>query len=448
VLAVRLVPTKGGHALAGADEASAGPDDGGADDDTADDAGPDAASGGRSGLAGRVASLVVRVARKVRRRARRSARAVRSRMFRATIEVATSLPRRGKPVILFTSDSRAALGGNLELIHDRMLERGVHKRYRIKTIFRPATTLHRPFRDRIRLPLLLGRADIIIIDDYQPAIYWVPVRRHRIVQVWHAVGAFKMVGYSRVGRPGAPTPFARTHKNYSLVTVSAATDIEVYAEAFGISEASVRATGVPRVDRFFDPEYALRARELALAAHPQIEGKRTILFAPTFRGNGVRSATYDMGHLDLAAVHALCVEKDAIFIIRLHPFVGERPVIPAGLTDRIIDGSQAGIDINDLLFSVDLLITDYSSVIYEYSTFGRPALFYAWDLEEYVASRDFYEPYETFVPGRIVRTCEELVDAIQREDYDVDRMAGFAARHFEHHDAGSTDRVLDAILGG
>lgn len=72
--------------------------------------------------------------------------------------------------------------------------------------------------------------------------------------------------------------------------------------------------------------------------------------------------------------------------------------------------------------------------------------FFAYDLEEYVGSRDFYEPYESFVPGRIVRTFDELLDAIRRDDYQLEKVAPFASRHLDHLDGGSTDRVIDLIL--
>jgi CDP-ribitol ribitolphosphotransferase len=75
-------------------------------------------------------------------------------------------------------------------------------------------------------------------------------------------------------------------------------------------------------------------------------------------------------------------------------------------------------------------------------------LFYAWDLDEYIASRDFYEPFESFVPGRIVRTFPELVDAIRRDDYEADKVAGFATRHFAHLDGSATDRVIDELIVG
>ena len=171
-----------------------------------------------------------------------------------------------------------------------------------------------------------------------------------------------------------------------------------------------------------------------------------ILFAPTFRGNGAKSATYPMELLDYEALHEVCVAKDAVCIVRMHPFVRESLEIPEALRDRIIDGSSASIDVNDLLFAVDLLVTDYSSIVFEFSTQDRPMLFFAFDLEEYVASRDFYVDYRDFVPGRIVRTFDEMLDAIRRDDYEPEKLAAFRASHLDHFDGNATDRVIDLIL--
>jgi CDP-ribitol ribitolphosphotransferase len=368
-------------------------------------------------------------------------------LFEASLRIARIAARRNGRRILFTSDSRSELGGNLQLVHDRMVERGLDRDHELLTLFKPGITTRRSFRDRFRLPWLLARADTIVIDDYQPVIYRVNIPDVRIVQLWHAVGAFKTVGYSRVGKPGAPNPYGRIHKNYSWVTVSSHTDVPVYAEAFGIPEERVVATGIPRTDRFFDPAYGQAAQALAREAFPETRGRTTILFAPTFRGHGAKTATYDFERLDYAALHALCVEKDAVCIVRMHPFVRDPLGIPEAFGDRLLDGQRSSIDVNDLLFAVDLLITDYSSIVYEFSTLGRPMLFYAYDLDEYVAGRDFYEPYEDFVPGRIVRTFAELIDAIRRDDCQAEKVVPFADRHFDHRDAGSTDRVVDLIVG-
>jgi CDP-ribitol ribitolphosphotransferase len=270
----------------------------------------------------------------------------------------------------------------------------------------------------------------------------------RIVQLWHASGPFKTVGYSRIGKDGGPRPWSRTHKNYTHAIVSSEADVPFYAEAFGIPESRVVPTGIPRMDRYFDPEARAEGRAAALAAFPMTRDRTTILFAPTFRGDGPRDAHYDLGWLDYAALHALASERDAIVIIRMHPFVGAPLDIPEAYADRLVDGSTSAVDVNDLLFVVDLLVTDYSSIVFEYSTLARPMLFYTPDLEDYIASRDFYEPFETFVPGRIVRTFDALLDAIRRQEFEIEKVGPFAARHFAHLDGSSTDRVIDEVILG
>ncbi len=368
----------------------------------------------------------------------------RRRLFQYAFYASRVFARRNGRRILFTSDSRPALGGNLKLVHDRMVERHLDEQYELMTLFRPSLATPRAWRDRFLMAWRLARADVILLDDFQPAIYL--VTGARIIQLWHAYGAFKTVGYSRAGKPGSISPWSNAHKNYTFATVGSHNDVPFYAEAFGIPEERIVPTGLPRMDVFVEGARRGQGRERAFAAFPEARGRRTILFAPTFRGAGARAATYDTSMLDFGALHELCVEKDAVLIIRLHPFVREPLEIPPELTDRVIDGSRRKIESNDLLYAVDLLITDYSSIIYEFSTLRRPMLFFAYDLEEYVASRDFYEPYTEFVPGRIVRTFGELLDAVRRDDYEAEKVDAFVERHFDHLEGGSTDRIIDELV--
>jgi CDP-ribitol ribitolphosphotransferase len=382
-----------------------------------------------------------------RRIARWWRQTIRHRVFDTLLGYHRRRARRTGRRILFTSDSHAGLAGNLADLHERMLERGLDREYQIETLFRPSVAKGRSWRDRWRLPRLLALADVILLDDFQPSVYHLPPDPAvRIVQLWHASGAFKTVGYSRIGKPGGPSPFARMHKNYTHAIVSGRHDVPFYAEAFGLPEERVVPTGIPRMDRFFDER--MRAEGLARARRlfPMIEGRATILLAPTFRGPGPREASYAFDLLDLAALHALCVAKDAVVIVKMHPFVAERLHIPEALGDRILDGTDADIDVNDLLFAVDLLITDYSSIVFEFSTLLRPMLFFAYDLDEYVAERDFYVPFEEFVPGRIARTFGELLEAIRDGEYEAEKVPEFARRHFDHLDGSATDRVIDELI--
>lgn len=384
-----------------------------------------------------------------RRPAWTTARGLRRWMFAALLEWHRSRARRTGRRILFTSDSGARLVGNLAAVHDRMVARGLDRRYEITTILKPSVTASRSWRDRWRLPRLLAEADVILVDDYQPVIYRLPPDpTRRIVQLWHASGAFKTVGYSRVGKPGGPSPFSGRHRNYTAAIVSGQHDVPYYAEAFGIPEERVVPTGIPRMDRFFDEERRAAGRAAALALFPAIEGRMVILFAPTFRGHGPRDAWYDYDQVDWARLHAASEAANAVVIVKMHPFVADPPPISDPLRDRIIDATRASIDVNDLLFAVDLLITDYSSIVFEFSTLLRPMLFFAYDLDEYVASRDFYVPFNEFVPGRIARTFDEVLASLRDGEFEFEKVPAFARRHFDHLDGGATDRVIDQLILG
>ncbi|MGQ0609094.1 MAG: CDP-glycerol glycerophosphotransferase family protein [Chloroflexota bacterium] len=374
-------------------------------------------------------------------------RSVRVAIFRFLVAGLRRVVPRRRRLIVFTSDSREALGGNLKIVHDRMVERGLHEKYRLRTIFKPSIRARRSLGDRARLAWLMAVADVILLDDYQPAIYRLPPDPGvRIIQLWHAWGAFKTVGYSRVGKRGSLSPFSSVHKNYTHAIVSSPHEVPFYAEAFGIPEHRVIPTGTPRMDQFLDAERQRQGRADAIAALPATRGRFVILFAPTFRGSGPRQAHYPIDLLDLPAFHQLCVELDAIVVFKLHPFVKTRMEIPEALGDRLVDATGISLDVNDVLLITDLLITDYSSIVFEYSTLSRPMLFFAYDLERYTATRDFYVPYVEFVPGRIVRTMQELIDAIRRRDFQSEKVVPFAERHLPRGDGSATDRIIDQLI--
>jgi CDP-ribitol ribitolphosphotransferase len=367
--------------------------------------------------------------------------------FRLLVWSTGLVQRRRRPQVLFASNLISEMSGNLKAVHDRMVARGLDREYDLVTILRPPGGEARGFLGRVTLARALARSDVILLDDSFPPLNWLKLGpKVRIIQMWHAAGAFKTVGYSRVGKPTEADRFARVHKDYDAAIVSSGHDVPFYAEAFGIAEERVIPTGIPRMDRFFDERSRAAGLAAARAAFPQTVGHMTILYAPTFRGVGPTNAWFDFDRLDYAALHAVAVEKDAIVIVKMHPFVTEPLAIPDAFRDRLVDGSKARLDVNDLLFAVDLLITDYSSIVFEYSTLGRPMLFYAYDLDDYIGSRDFYVPFEAFVPGRIVRTFPELVDAIRRDDYEVDKVRAFARTHFAYFDSGSSDRVIDQLV--
>ena len=237
------------------------------------------------------------------------------------------------------------------------------------------------------------------------------------------------------------------HKCYTHVPVSSYHSALHHQEAFGIGIDKFYPVGIPRTDIFFDEDYKKKTCERVYAEFPGAkEAKRVILYAPTFRGNSAVDAHFPMEKLDFEEWGELCKRTDSYLIVKMHPFVQEKINIPEKYRDCIADAAQYR-EVNDILFITDLLITDYSSIIYEFSLLRRPMLFYAFDQIMYVSTRDFYEPYEDIVPGRIIKRFDQLMEALEKEEYNTDKIEWFIKKNFAYTDGKSTDRVIDLIVG-
>lgn len=351
-----------------------------------------------------------------------------------------------KPVILFTSVSRAELGSNMLCVYNKLLERGLDAEHEI--LF----DLHANIKDAqhagAQLAFIdrIARADVIFCDDYHPFLYFIDYPSDvKVVQLWHAVGSFKTIGFARNREDAvAHRRISRAHRSYTHVIVSAECDRAHYAEAFGLPIERVFATGVPRIDVIANTEWQHTARAAFFEQHPEAIGKRIVLFAPTFRGEDVRHARYDFSKLDYGALTVWCRRNNAIALLKFHPFTQDLPVVEPAQTDALLDVSGVR-EVNSLLPAVDLLVTDYSSVIYEASLLDIPMVFYAYDLDKYERSRGFFEPYDSFVPGPIVTRFEDLLIALTDKPQ-LQVVRDFKAKHFAHLDTHSADRVVDLVF--
>jgi CDP-glycerol glycerophosphotransferase (TagB/SpsB family) len=288
-----------------------------------------------------------------------------------------------------------------------------------------------------------------VLDDYFFPLYVVQPRRGTtVIQAWHACGAFKRFGYSVVDKTfGADARLlrrVRIHRNYDVCLVSALAIAPHYAEAFDQPLSVFRADlGIPRTDVLFGPERIERVVAALRHRYAIPAGKRVVLLAPTFRGASVGSARAD-GLPDWHALQAALAD-DHVLLVRLHPFVREALVI-----DRTLDGFLTDVsdhpDINELLHVADVLVTDYSSVIFEYALLGRPMVFFAPDLEAYEQERGFYFDYRRGVPGPVVGTTAELAAAIRDPGPDVAAVHAFATRSFDVADGGATTRVIRELV--
>lgn len=344
--------------------------------------------------------------------------------------------------VFILSESRTSLSGNLKYIDEKINK----DKFNVIYSFKKSILINRTLSEKKVFCRILATSKYILVDDFIPTMYPIPLRKDtRFIQVWHAMGAFKKVGFSRVGKPGGPSKRSLTHRNYTDAIVSSEEIRKDYAEAFGISIDKVHALGIPRTDIFFDSDYRKKIRRKLEEKYPGIINKKVILFAPTFRGNGVKTAHYDYSWISLKKIQEK-LEKDYIFIIKMHPFIKNKykETIESSF---FLDLSEER-EINDLLFITDILITDYSSVIFEASLLDIRTIFFAPDLEEYITTRDFYYPYEEYTFGPVVINDDELIDAIKRENIDFDKLEKFKAKFCSSCDGKSTERFVKYFFDG
>jgi CDP-ribitol ribitolphosphotransferase len=380
--------------------------------------------------------------------------ALRTALVRLGFAIGRRMPVRPR-VVLATSHADR-LGGNLAWIRDEL-----HRS-------RPAAPLTilawRPWGGRLarvraaigeaRAGFLLATSALVVVDDYFFPMYVIrPRAGTRFVQVWHACGAFKKFGYSVVDKAfgAGETRLAAMpiHTHYDLCLVSSRRFIPAYVDAFRQpAERFTSELGIPRTDLFFDAARRDVAAAEVRRRYGLPEGRRVILYAPTFRGERTTRAR-SPEDLDLGLL-ARELGRDHVLLLRAHPFVAA--TIPAGpaLGDFVRDASGHP-DINELMLVSDVLVTDYSSAIYEFALLGRPIGFFAPDHAAYEAERGVYFDFATGVPGPVFETSEALAAWLRDGPFETDRVRQFAAESFDVADGAATRRfvteVVDPALG-
>lgn len=344
--------------------------------------------------------------------------------------------------IVLISNNKKELSGNLLYIYSYL--QNMEENYNIKVITNNWNNIFHKILFQFVCVKEISNAKYIFIEDFFSLIYVLKIRkRARLIQVWHACGAFKKVGYSRE----SADLYSLTHKNYTDAIVSSEQIIENYTEAFGISKEKVHAWGIPRTDLFFNKDAMEKRKEETYKKLPIIKNKKVILFAPTFRGNKINEAYYPKEYLNFKGLYENLKENE-IFIIKLHPFVKEKINLKEEYNDKIVDLSDFSIDVNDLLLATDLLITDYSSIIFEYAFFNKPVIFYIPDYKEYKESRNFYYEFKEYVYGIECTEQKDLIEAINNNvQVDLNALSNFKAKFLSSCDGNSTKRVIENILG-
>ena len=287
--------------------------------------------------------------------------------------------------------------------------------------------------EMIRFMKLYAKAKYVFIcDNFLPVSSCKKRKGTVVIQLWHAGGILKKFAYDT--EDDIPSYYkGNVFKNYDIVTVSDECCIPVYESAMKLKRDVIRATGVSRTDYLFLDSYKDNCYKSFYEKYPQAKGKKIVLWAPTFRGKANDPFLLGQEYINKLKNE---LESEWFVITKVHPHLDTKKHI-----------SDSEIPTEELLPIIDILITDYSSIIFDYSLLNKPLLLFAPDYEEYIQKRGFYISYES-IPGRIVKEGELLYKELLNEynNFNADEMIKFAKKYMGSCDGSCTEKLIDILI--
>ena len=372
-------------------------------------------------------------------------------ILRRTYKKASREPLRENKVV-FLEKNGDEISDNYSLIYEELKK---DKRWDIHVHylrFNSTRARHRIHKEKEFLEDAATAAFIVLNDSFDLQGIIKKRKGQKIMNTWHACGAFKRFGYATADKGfGGNTKQLQKYplhpSSYDLVTVSSKEIEWAYVSAMGLEDCrqAVKGMGVSRTDVFFDDAFVKGAVDGFLKDHPSAMGKKVMLYAPTFRGF-VREA-YTPDAIDIGSFYER-FHDEWVMVFKYHPFSKNRAHIEERYRDFAFDLTD--VPIERLLPVADICISDYSSLIYEYSLFERPMIFFAYDLDEYFDFRGFFYDYEELSPGDVVKTNGELMESVGRvtgDGYDIKIVKDFKEKFMGGCDGKATERIMESFFG-
>lgn len=271
---------------------------------------------------------------------------------------------------------------------------------------------------------------VILCDNFLPAASCKKRPETKVIQLWHACGALKKFG--RDASEDVPGYYkGNVMKNCDYVTVSSSFCVPYFASAMGLPRERMLPVGISRTDLYYRREYEEEMRCRFCKYYPDAAGKKVVLWTPTFRGN--------------AAQARVCGQED---IERLEKRLGEEWYVIKSLHPHLLSEKDKKLIMTseELLPVADVLITDYSSILFDFLLFRKPVVRFAPDLSEYEAARGFYMDYRK-LPGALVTDGNDLYEAVLQEYEHCDREAikRTVEDYLDACDGHATERILGLI---
>lgn len=364
------------------------------------------------------------------------------------------VPKDEHKVLFFSTPD---FSDNAKYVYDRMLKSGLDRTYRlIWCVYSPVRANYALRRSREYLCHALT-AKYIISTHGTPA--W-KSRNQVSIELWHGL-PLKTIGHfadtdfpNAAARLSATWRLRRFASSVDYLITTSEFERLVFSSAFRIDPGKILILGQPRCDALYRPGDTGTDSLCRILGRDDIAGKRILLYLPTFR-------EYDAGASRKILEEILASEKfrrfveneNLLFICKPHShdenafqaYNGEH--IHILLND---DLQKSGNTIYDFLNAVDILVTDYSSVYFDFLHLNRPIVFHVPDIEDYQKQRGFIlEPFRDWAPGETSINVDELIGALTNTLADPDRWESERIRLrgllFRYADDRACERVCELI---
>ncbi len=272
---------------------------------------------------------------------------------------------------------------------------------------------------------------VFISDYFLPAASCNKRKETKVIELWHAGGMLKKMGYD--AKDDIPTYFkGNPTKNFDLVTVSADFCVPAYESAFKLEPGIAKATGIARTDLYYDDAYNKKCIDRFYNMYPEAMGKKICLYAPSFSGNASHPVCPGYTKKLIKTFEELSDEW--FFITKLHPHM-----------EKYYPEAQVKLSTEELFAPCDLLITDYSSVVFDFMIYNKPFILYAPDIKRYIKERGFYIEI-SMLPAPIAKNTDDLRRLLSGNSWkrDPEEIEKCRALYMEKCDGHAVDRILAA----
>jgi CDP-glycerol glycerophosphotransferase len=295
----------------------------------------------------------------------------------------------------------------------------------------------------------LGRARYVVTNDYLPP--WFTRRPDQVcLQTWHGTPLKRLgldIPEQRKSMRRAKQRWSEQAANWQYVLSPNRFSTPIMRDAYAV-EGEMLETGYPRDDALAGSERDLAEsrvrRQLGLP-----DTARVVLYAPTYRDNIVDGrGRYRLDlHLDLDRLRR-AGGPDTVILIRKHHRVSD--LVPE-TGDGLVRDVSSYPDGTELLLAADVLVTDYSSMMFDFANTGRPMLFFTYDLDTYEHQvRGFYFDFAGTAPGPLLETTDQLAAALSEVDavraQYAERYREFVSTFCELDDGRAAARVVDRLF--